>query len=450
MPSVDAFPSPGLQTVLMASSRGTATIDTTSFASGAQPITITPAVPSLATQVDDADAVVGDELADSALLSGGADPGGTLTFDLYGPDDDDCSGPALASSTHPVAGPGTYRSAPTAAPAPGAYRFVARYSGDADNAAVSGACSDPNETVAVVAAEPPGIRVVKTATPLSRPEPGGTFSFEVAITNTSAVPLTITGLVDDVHGDLAPQGTCTDAVGATLGPGDSYTCQFPAELLGNAGATQTDVVTVTAVDGDGTQVTDDDDAVVAITDVPPSVTVTKTALPEVRVAPGGLFTFGVAVASTSVEPVTITSLVDDVYGDLAQQTGSTCAQLVGRTLAPGEQVTCTFEGQLTGEAGAAQTDVVTVTVADDEGSTGTAQDDATIRLVAPDQVPSTTTTSPPTRGRPTPTASTAPSRLPSTGTGARRSGLLAGALLGVGLVLTGLGAVASSRSRAAP
>jgi hypothetical protein len=307
-----------------------------------------------------------------------------------------------------------------------------------------------SERITIAAADPPpGIRVVKTATPLSRPEPGGTFSFEVAVTNTSAVPLTLTELVDDVHGDLGGQGTCTDAIGTTLGSGDSYTCAFAAELSGNAGTTETDVVTVTAVDEDGTEATDDDDAVVALTDVPPSATIAKTALPETRVAPGGLFTFGLAIASTSVEPVTITSLVDDVYGDLAQQTTSSCAALVGQTLDPGQQATCTFEGQLTGDAGAAQTDVVTLTVTDDEGSTGTAQDDATIRLVAPGEAPTTTTpTSPPTTGRLTSTTMRAPSRLPETGAAADRSGLLALALVGVGLLLTGLATATPSRSRA--
>jgi hypothetical protein len=301
----------------------------------------------------------------------------------------------------------------------------------------------------VAADPPPGVRVVKTATPLSRPEPGGTFSFEVAVTNTSAVPLTLTELVDDVHGDLAGQGTCTDAIGTTLGPGDSYTCAFPAELTGNAGTTQTDVVTVTAVDPDGDEATDEDDAVVALTDVPPSVTIAKSALPETRVAPGGLFTFGLTIASTSVEPVTITSLDDDVYGDLAQQTGSSCAALVGSTLDPGEQASCTFEGQLTGEVGDAQTDVVTITVTDDEGSTGTAQDDATIRLVAVDEAsPTTSSTATTSTTRPTSTTTRAPSKLPETGTPAGRSGALALALVGVGLLLTGLGALAPTRSRA--
>ena len=72
--------------------------------------------------------------------------------------------------------------------------------------AVSGACNDPHESVVVTAAEPPGIRVVKEATPLSRPEPGGTFSFKVTVTNTSAEPLTITGLHDDVYGDVGHPG----------------------------------------------------------------------------------------------------------------------------------------------------------------------------------------------------------------------------------------------------
>ncbi len=290
----------------------------------------------------------------------------------------------------------------------------------------------------------PGLVVVKGASPLSRPEPGGTFGFSVAVTNTSAVPLTVTEIVDDVYGDLASQGTCTDAVGTTLAAGDSYACEFPGELTGNAGATQTDVVTVTAVDDEGNEVSDEDDAVVALTDVAPSVEVAKTARPEVRVAPGGLFTFGVAIRNTSVEPVTITALTDDVYGDLSQRTGSTCGAAVGTVLDPGEALACAFEGELTGAAGSAQTDVVTVTVTDDEGSTGTAQDDATIRLVAPGEVPTSTSSTSTTRP-PSPTTTARPPQLAATGADARQRGLLAGASVGVGLVLTGLGATASSR-----
>lgn len=309
----------------------------------------------------------------------------------------------------------------------------------------------PNSTsfsagaAAITIAEARGVQVVKTASPLSRPEPGGAFSFGVAVTNTGAVPLTISGLSDDVYGDLATQGTCTDAVGTELGTGDSYECAFPGELTGNAGTTQTDVVTVTAVDDEGGSVTDEDDAVVALTDVPPTVEVDKVALPETRVAPGGLFTFGVAIRSTSVEPVTITSLTDDVHGDL-----SDCGGAVGTVLDPGEELACTFEAQLTGKPGDAETDVVTVTVTDDEGSTGTAQDDATIRLVAPDEVPATTSSSTTTTRPPSPTTTARPPQLARSGADARATGSLAVALVGVGLLLTGLAGTTSSRRRSVP
>lgn len=450
-PSIDSRPgTPGVQTDGFGLATGTVASGAQATATGGSFITIEGAAPVLATQVAEPEVVVGDPVADTATLSGGAEPSGTITFDLFGPDDEDCSGPPLASSTHPVDGAGAYSSSATTPAAAGGYRFVARYSGDADNRPVSGTCGDPSESVAVSAAEPPGIRVLKTATPLSRPEPGGTFSFELAITNTSAVPLTLTALTDDVYGDVASQGTCTDGVGTTLGPGDSYDCAFPGELTGNATTTQTDVATVTAVDDTGTSVSDQDDAVVSLTDVPPTVTVAKTALPEVRVAPGGLFTFGLTVTNASFEPVTITALADDVYGDLGQRTGSSCGAAIGTVLDPGEALGCTFEGELTGAVGAAQTDVVTVTVTDDDGSTGTAQDDATIRLVAPGEAPSTTTTTgPPTATtRAVTTTTRAAPRLATTGAPTRSSALLAGALVGLGLLLAGLGALASSGSRA--
>jgi hypothetical protein len=372
---------------------------------------------------------------------------------VYGPDDEDCSEPPVASTTHPVDGAGTYASAPTTPTAAGSYRFIARYSGDDDNAATSGACNDPDESVVVTAAEPPGLRVDKEATPLSRPEPGGTFAFAVDVTNTSAIPLTLTELTDDVYGDITTQGTCTTAPGTVLAPGDTYGCAFSGEVTGHAGTSQTDVVTATAVDGAGAPVSDEDDATVELTDVPPTITVAKTALPEERTAPGGAFTFQVVVTNTSFEAVTITNLEDDVEGDLTQLTGSTCAAAVGSTLAPGAQLSCTFSGEVTGPAGTAQTDVVTVTVADDDGTSATAHDDATVRLVAPGAT-TTTTTSPagPTTSAPRPTT-TAPSPAPTVGPPAlARTGGSIGtrtaqalAILGVGLLLTGLTWTRSSR-----
>lgn len=198
-------------------------------------------------------------------------------------------------------------------------------------------------TIAAPAAEPPGIRVVKTATPLSRPAPGGTFSFAVAVTNIGDVTVTLTGIVDDVYGNLATQGTCTNAVGTVLEPGASYTCTFSGELTGTAGTTQTDVVTVTAQDPDGTAATDSDDAVVSITQAP-----TTTSAPP---------------TTTSAPPVTTS------------------------TSGPTPSTT---------------------------------------------KAPATTTTAP---------------RLAATGASSRTTGLLAGALVGLGLLITGFGVTASERGR---
>ncbi|MDP1820388.1 MAG: hypothetical protein Q8K58_10950 [Acidimicrobiales bacterium] len=404
-------------------------------------ITVTKAVPTLVTQVAAAEVPLGEPVADTATLAGGAEPTGSIAFDLFGPDDLDCSRGSVFTSVREADGPGTYESAPVAPEDPGQYRFIATYSGDADNLPVSGSCGDPNESVAVLAAEPPGLAVLKTATPLSRPEPGGTFAFDLAISNTSGATLTLTAADDDIYGDVAALGTCTDAIGTVLAPGDVYDCTFPGVLSGNAGTTQTDVVTASAVDQSGTVVSAADDAVVTLTDVPPTATIDKSALPLSRVAPGGSFTFTVVVTNTSGEAATVTSLVDDVYGDLTHISGSSCASVVGTTLDPGGTATCTFAGTFTGAVGATEVDVVTVTLTDDDGSTGTADDDAVVSIV--DAASTTTTTATPTTTAPKPPPAT-PARgkdvpeMASTGTDAGRTTSVAVLLLGAGLVALGL------------
>ena len=61
---------------------------------------------------------------------------------------------------------------------------------------------------------------------------------------------------------------------------------------------------------------DTDSATVTFTDVPPTVTTTKTPSAPSVSEPGGTMTFTVEVENTSVEPVTLTALSDDVFGDL--------------------------------------------------------------------------------------------------------------------------------------
>lgn len=105
---------------------------------------------------------VGGQIHDTAFLSGGVNPTGTLTFDLFGPGDLNCSAPPLFSSVVPVNGNGSYDSASFTALIAGTYQWIATYSGDANNAAAATACNDPAETVTVaatlaVAAALPGV-----------------------------------------------------------------------------------------------------------------------------------------------------------------------------------------------------------------------------------------------------------------------------------------------------
>ncbi len=198
---------------------------------------------------------VGQNIFDTATLSGGMNPTGTITFQLFGPGNADCSGVPIATSNRTVNGAGIYVSDSFTPILPGTYQWVAIYSGDANNARSETPCNDPLEQVTVSPA--PTIGIVKTATPLSRPAPGGTFTFDLVVTNTSSVPLTITSLTDDIYGDVTTRAnsTCTNAIGfrlaASPGPGNTYSCRFDAPFFGNAGDQQTDIATVVGVDSRG-------------------------------------------------------------------------------------------------------------------------------------------------------------------------------------------------------
>ncbi|MEZ4597179.1 MAG: hypothetical protein R3C32_10375 [Chloroflexota bacterium] len=67
------------------------------------------------------------------------------------------------------------------------------------------------------------MRLTKTASPTTLPEPGGAVTFTVLIENCSTLDaITIDSLVDDPLGDLDGRGTCS--VPQDIDPGDSYGC----------------------------------------------------------------------------------------------------------------------------------------------------------------------------------------------------------------------------------
>ena len=237
--------------------------------------------------------------------------------------------------------------------------------------------------------------VSKDADPTSVNEPGDSVTFTVAVTNIGidpSNPVTLNSLLDSIYGDITTSGhdgitDTTCSVPQTLpvddgNPGgiDTYTCTFTADVTGNAGDSETDIITAAGVDSRGNEITGSDDATVAINDVLPDITVLKTALPIEVLEPGGLVTFSVLITNNSVssDPVTIDSLTDNVHGDLNGQGDCTVPQ----TLAgDGGTYSCSFTADVTGNYGYTETDVVTASGADDEGNLVSDSDSAVVMVL---------------------------------------------------------------------
>ncbi len=118
----------------------------------------------------------------------------------------------------------------------------------------------------------------------------------------------------------------------------------------------------------------------------PSITVAKSASPTSRPAPGGFFTYTVTVTNTGSTDVTLTSLTDDISGDLNGK--GTCAN--GGTIAAGASYTCMFGRNFAGVAGDSETDTVTAGATDANGTTASGSDSATATITAAAAAPAPT------------------------------------------------------------
>lgn len=104
--------------------------------------------PTLTTQAS-APIALGGSISDVATLSGAtATAGGTITFNLYGPNDASCT-TSIFSSTAAVSGNGNYASGSFTPTAVGTYRWIANYSGDGSNNPTANGCNEANEAVTV-------------------------------------------------------------------------------------------------------------------------------------------------------------------------------------------------------------------------------------------------------------------------------------------------------------
>ncbi len=234
-------------------------------------------------------------------------------------------------------------------------------------------------------------------------------------------------------------GTC--AVPQVLGPAARYSCTFPVVFTGNAGDTKTVPVTATATDTIGRLVTSKDTFVLSLTDIVPTVTMTKVADPTTMAAPGGTFAYRVTVSNASMEQVTVVGLADDVYGDL---NGSGTCMVGTATAANGGTYSCSFLGDFTGKAGDSQTDTATTRAVDDEANSVSASASATVLLLPAPPGPVSPPSAPVEVAAPGPDVIAPGARSPLSRTGAdlSRDALLATVAVLVGLSLL----LASSRS----
>jgi hypothetical protein len=105
-----------------------------------------PATPALTTTAS-GPVTVGGAIHDTAHLSGGSSPTGTISFDVY---DSTCATKlATVGATAAVNGAGDYVSANYTPTTAGSYKWVAHYSGDANNNKVDTSCGAEGETSTV-------------------------------------------------------------------------------------------------------------------------------------------------------------------------------------------------------------------------------------------------------------------------------------------------------------
>lgn len=112
-------------------------------------VNVNKATPSLSTSACCSVALGSAVIRDTATLSGGVSPTGTITFKLFGPNDDSCSKAPVLTSPRSVSGNGSVDSDQFIPTTGGTYRWTAEYSGDAQNAAVTTPCNAEGGSVTV-------------------------------------------------------------------------------------------------------------------------------------------------------------------------------------------------------------------------------------------------------------------------------------------------------------
>lgn len=230
------------------------------------------------------------------------------------------------------------------------------------------AADNSTETVTFMD-EKPLVDIVKSANPVMLPEPGGTFTFTLLITNNSLEAVTITSLSDTNPEALA---TIVPYIGTVLGAGQSISINYNTSET-EAGS-YSNTASVTVRDNEGNYASDTDAETVTVADTLPVVDITKSANPLVISEPGGQFVFTITLTNESLEPVTITSLTDS-----DPNAAAALALFPNTVLQPNESKIISYTSSHT-EAGTYY-NTASVTVQDDEGNSASDIDTETVMVL---------------------------------------------------------------------
>jgi large repetitive protein len=232
---------------------------------------------------------------------------------------------------------------------------------------VGNPASDTDNQTVTVTDVLPAVDLTKSVTPGTLAEPGGVFHFTLTIKNTSVEAVTITALTDD----NALSTGCQALVGTTLAAGASTSCTY--DVTHTDAGSYPNTAKVTVKDNENNSASDSDSKTVTVTDVKPTVDLTKTVTPGTRVEPGGVFQFTLTIKNTSVEQVTITALTDT--NTLSAQ----CTALIGTTLVAGASTSCSYD--VTHTVAGSYSNTASVTVKDNENNSASDSDTKTVTVV---------------------------------------------------------------------
>ncbi|MEM0515852.1 hypothetical protein WCN91_10590 [Pseudoalteromonas sp. YIC-827] len=257
-------------------------------------------------------------------------------------------------------------------------------------------------------------------------EPGGTYTFELSFTNSNAnssiyiqsledlvdegangsyeTTLDLwgaTGAAGSADGVYLTSSNCEQpADGGKIAPSDTYSCQFTVHIVDRdlpddqSPELYDDVVRVLLWDEKDDPVSDDqcpatisdsdgqdcsDVKRVNVTNLPPSIEVTKTASPDTVPESGANVTYTIRVENTSDDwdsPVTLTYLEDDMFGPLGGKGSCALFVEIENTLA----YECSFVEFISAAGAGSHVNVATAKAIDDEGDEAQNSGEATVMI----------------------------------------------------------------------